>query len=378
MNHATQRMFDVLKASAAVAAMLSLTACGDKAADNPAPAATSAVTPAPTAPTPAPAPSPEPAPVATDPSAKLNVYIDCFNNTNERAHKAMQRYASWVKDMKVGPTGKERVIYGTYTVGDHFLNNCNKPVLDAAAEAPALAELDAAAKAYSSTVQAWGKSLEDADKYYSRENYKDDGMAQGKAMHADFVKNYEAFEAASKAFSNGLDAENDKRQLAELTAVEKAEGRKFNYWHMSSMMAAKQLVNVIEADQFDVDTATAKLKVYEDTMGSLQGFAKQPNADMPIAYTMDSDFETLLVTAKQRIRRVRDNTPYSTGEKMNLSNSGSAWMVDGSPARLIRDYNALIESSNRLHWIASDMEKSRVAQQLRGFFLSSPPPYPSG
>lgn len=114
------------------------------------------------------------------------------------------------------------------------------------------------------------------------------------------------------------------------------------------MMAAKQLVNAIEADKFDVDAATAKLKTYEEQMNSLGSYAKQPGADMPIAYTMDHDLETFLVTAKQRIRRVRDNTPYSAGEKMNLSGSG-AWMVDGSPARLIKDYNALIESSNRLH-----------------------------
>ena len=351
MPPATHRLFDVLKAAAAATALLGLAACGDKATDAPAPAPASAPAPAPVpaaAPTPAPTPAPAPAPVATDPSAKLNVYIDCYNNTNERAHKAMQRYASWVKDLKVGPTGKERVIYGTYTVGDHFLNSCNKPVLDAAAEAPALADLDNAAKAYSSTVQVWGKNLEDADKYYSRENYKDDAMAKGKAMHADFVQSYEAFEAASKAFSNALEAENDKRQLAELAAVEKAEGRKFSYWHMSTMMAAKQLVNVIEADKFDVDVAAAKLKAYEDQMNGLGTYAKQPDADMPIAYTMDHDLETFLVTAKQRIRRVRDNTPYSAGEKMNLSGSG-AWMVDGSPARLIKDYNSLIESSNRMH-----------------------------
>ena len=352
MTLATDRWMRVVQASAAAAALLTLTACGDKAADAPATAPAAAPAPAPVtapAPAPEPAPAPAPAPVAqTDPTAKLNVYIDCYNNTNERAQMAMQRYATWVKDLKVGPTGKERTVYGTYTVGDHFLANCGKPVLEAAAEAPALAGLDDAAKAYSAAVQTWGKTLEEADKYYSRENYKDDAMAQGKAMHADFVKNYESFDAASKAFSQALDAENDKRQAAELAAVEKAEGRKFRFWHMSTMAAAKQMVNVIEADKFDVDTANAKLKAFEDAMGGLEAYAKQPGADMPLVYTLNHEMETLLVTAKQRIRRVRDNTPYSAGEKMNLSGSG-AWMVDGSPARLIKDYNSLIQSSNNMH-----------------------------
>jgi len=38
--------------------------------------------------------------------------------------------------------------------------------------------------------------------------------------------------------------------------------------------------------------------------------------------------------------------PYSTGDKMMLS-AGSGWMVEGSPPRLLRDYNQLIEAYNR-------------------------------
>jgi hypothetical protein len=32
---------------------------------------------------------------------------------------------------------------------------------------------------------------------------------------------------------------------------------------------------------------------------------------------------------------------------MMLSNAGSGWMVEGSPPRLLRDYNQLVESYNR-------------------------------
>lgn len=329
----------------AAAALVSLVACGDKSAPTAeAPASSPAAASAPATPTPAPATAP-----AVDASAKLNVYIDCFNNTQERAHKAWERYTSWVKDVDAGPTGQEKVIYGTYTVSDHALAKCGQPMLDTAAAKPALPELDAAAKAYSETVTAWGKTLVEADKYYARENYKDDAMAQGKALHPELVSRYKAYNEATKALSIQLDVENDKRQLVQLAALEKAEGRKFNYWHMSTMLAAKQLVTLIEADTFDAAAAATKLKAYEDASAGLLAFAKEPNAQVPNMFTtMPSAYEELLVAAKQRVRRVRDNTPYSTGEKMNISN-GSGWMVEGSGDRVIREYNELVAASNRLN-----------------------------
>ena len=46
------------------------------------------------------------------------------------------------------------------------------------------------------------------------------------------------------------------------------------------------------------------------------------------------------------MRRIRDKVPYSQGDRMML-NSGGGWMVEGSPHRLLRDYNQLIEDYNR-------------------------------
>jgi len=59
-----------------------------------------------------------------------------------------------------------------------------------------------------------------------------------------------------------------------------------------------------------------------------------------------SSAKSYLVSAKQLMRRLRDKTPYSQGDRMML-NAGSGWMVEGSPQRLLRDYNQLIEAFNR-------------------------------
>ena len=53
-----------------------------------------------------------------------------------------------------------------------------------------------------------------------------------------------------------------------------------------------------------------------------------------------------LVTARQRMRRIRDKVPCSTGDKMMLSGQGSGWMVSGSPPRLTRDDSDLVGAYN--------------------------------
>src|SRR6187402_2103802 len=75
---------------------------------------------------------------------KINAYVGCINRLSERSYDSRARYFSWVG--KEGPTGKERIIYGTYTIYD--TSDCRKNVEKANALEPRDAELEAAASAY--------------------------------------------------------------------------------------------------------------------------------------------------------------------------------------------------------------------------------------
>jgi hypothetical protein len=259
----------------------------------------------------------------------------------------MRRYAGWV-DMKAGPTGKERNIHGVYTLSESDVKACGEPVAKAADAPLALPSLDAAAKAYSAAVQDLGASLAEADQYYSRQDYKDDAMAKGKAMHPQLAQHMQAFETAAKTFDRELGAENDKRQLARLAAVEKAEGRQFAYWHLASMIAARQLVGVVSEETFEVDAANDRLKAYEEAMQGLLDYTKTPDAKKPTMFSMmDKELEDFLVAAKNRIRRVRDKEPYRPGDQVQI-NANAGWMVRGTPDQVIREYNELIQASNRM------------------------------
>ena len=119
------------------------------------------------------------------------------------------------------------------------------------------------------------------------------------------------------------------------------------------MITAKQLLHVESADEGtpDLDKIQAKLAVYEAATNDLDQYAasgKESGIQAAFLPMLVSSAKEYLTTAKKLMRRIRDKTPYSTGEKMNLSNHMSGWMVEGSPPRLIRDYNELVGSFNRL------------------------------
>ena len=48
------------------------------------------------------------------PVAKMNAYVECVNRLSERSYESRKRYFSWAAPS--GPTGHERIIYGTYTI----------------------------------------------------------------------------------------------------------------------------------------------------------------------------------------------------------------------------------------------------------------------
>ena len=332
-----------------------LAACSDKQAENKpvsdnsgTPAATSAAT---STTTPSPAdnkPEPE-ANKEADASSKVQAYIQCYNSADKRGHDTIERYASWVKDMKAGPTGKERVVYGLYEISESTMQSCQKEIMAAVESQPALEPLDGTARHYLDAFVALADRVNEADKYYDRKDYEDDGFAKGKKMHAPLVQAMENFKAASSAFSDALEVENDKLLAQERDHVEKTEGRKLRYWRMLTMAEAKQLTNIIAEEKFDIDKATAKLAEFEKAADELAAYAKDHKDELPTMWSMmDSSIESFRIAAKERVRRVRDKKSYSQSEIMRL-NGSSGWTVDGSAEKLVRQYNELVGRSNSTH-----------------------------
>jgi hypothetical protein len=274
---------------------------------------------------------------------KINDYIGCLNRLSGRAFDARERYFSWVSPK--GPTGKERIIYGTYTIYDTA--DCKAGVEKANALEPRDADIEAAASAYVTAVVALEPLLKEADDYYTQENYKDDKMAKGKAMHPRLIAAWAAFTTADTNLRDRIDIIQDKMDLEKLAEIEKSEGRKDRYYIQSLMISAKHLMRAQSSEKAKLPKFSDAVSDYEAKTKAAEDYARDNAGNSKMGSMFVSSAKAYLVTAKQLMRRVRDKVPYSSGERMMLNSGGGEWMVEGSPARMLRDYNELVESYNR-------------------------------
>ena len=111
------------------------------------------------------------------------------------------------------------------------------------------------------------------------------------------------------------------------------------------MLSGKRLMRVQTASQPDLAAMSKALEDYEAILKATETYAAV-NKGSKISSGFVNTAKSYLTTAKQLMRRVRDKVPYSQGDRMMLD-AGGGWMVEGSPARLTRDYNQLVESYNR-------------------------------
>jgi hypothetical protein len=253
---------------------------------------------------------------------KLNAYVGCINRLSERSYESRNRYFSWAK--KTGPTGKERIIYGTYTIYD--TTDCKKNVEKANALKPRDATLESAASAYADAVGKLEPLLKEADDYYEQENYKDDKMAKGKALHPRLVAAWDAFAGADKTLRTGVEAIKDKRAAEQLAAIEAKEGRKVHYHIEALMIRAKRLLRAEDADKPDIAAITQALTEYETTVKAAED-ASGKDGDAKLGSFFMNNAKSYLTSAKQphpRSCALQPGRPHDAWRRWRLDGRGLA------------------------------------------------------
>jgi hypothetical protein len=281
--------------------------------------------------------------------SKLGEYISCMNNTSKRVVDSRNRYLSWIKDENVGPTGKERNIYGLYTIN---ADSCFQALDRAQPMPPALPEVESAAAEYKRALQELDPIVKDANKYYEQQDYKDDKLAKGKALHPQLLGAFAKFEQVNRGFAERVTTLNDSVNARQLKRLEKDPARKLQYLSQRSLNEAKALISltdVAELKELDQQKYDVALQTYDKTLTELEQYAETHKAEADRVMMFSSYISSckdFLKSAKELLRRKRDNKDFNK----EFFSKSSPQLVDGHPAQVVDKYNRMIGDSNGLRY----------------------------
>jgi len=273
-------------------------------------------------------------------SEKTNLYIkQCVNNYSNSVIDSYRRYASWLKDIERGPTGRESIVYGLYDIHSDG-QDCVDAIKKAKGMNPELPEAEAAAEKYADALKQAVKQIKAIYPYYDHEDYKDDGFQKGKEAHAALLTAFRNFEAANKSFDAQVDKLEDQVAQKNLDELKDDPSKKFDYAIVQTGVKAKKIVKFVTSSEFfqnNIDELQPMIEDFEKAVNDLKSAADQ----RPLASFYVSACDDFLKAAKELMRRVRDKKPF-TGMERSWVGTSSGWMVEGSPDKLLHQYNEMV------------------------------------
>jgi hypothetical protein len=280
---------------------------------------------------------------------KLGEYINCMNGTSKRVVDSRNRYLSWIDDEKIGPTGKERIVYGLYDIN---ASTCFPSLDRAKTQPPSLPEVESAAAEYRKALEELDPLVKQANKYYDQKDYKDDKMAKGKQLHQELMNAFAKFEQVSKGFEERVISLNDGVNARQFARLEKDPSRRLQYLSQKSLNEAKALIkltDIAELKELDLQKYDVALQAYDKSLTDLEQYAQSHKAEVDKTMMFSSYVSSssdFLKSAKELLRRKKDNKDFNK----EFFSKSSPSMVDGHPAQVVEKYNRMVNSSNNLRY----------------------------
>jgi len=274
---------------------------------------------------------------------KSNLYIsECFNKYSNRIVESYNRYSMWVKNMDAGPTGKETLVYGLYDVsGDG--SDCERAVASAKLLDPDLPDVEESADKYVDSLKEVVSQIKGIYNYYEQEDYKDDNFAKGKEAHPALVAAFKEFKTANEDFSNAVDKLEDQVAEQEMARLKEDPGKEYEYYVVESGVKAKKIKSLLQTKGFEEISADEMSPLIEDFEKTIASLKNSPGSKKSSYDSYAKSCEDFSKASKEMMRRIRDGKKFSDSDRQLMS-SGAGWMVEGSPAKVIKAYNDMIQA----------------------------------
>jgi hypothetical protein len=273
---------------------------------------------------------------------KLQGYIECLNGASRDASRSKNNYLRQV-DPEKGPTPKLSSVY----VSEITTEYCVKALDKVQPLKPELPEIQTAATEYKAALEALAPIAKTLHQYYDRKDFKDDKFAKGQELHPKFMAALTTFEKANKTLDERVTTLNEQVGQRHLARLKNRADRKLEYLVEKSVDDAKKLVKLVDVeslDKLDANTYSAALTAYETSYTEFDTFATANKAEtdkVSMLSIFKSAAEDYLKASKELMRRKRDNKDFA-------KESGHPEHMDGHPAKVVKEFNQLVDRSNSL------------------------------
>ncbi len=297
-------------------------------------------------------PTPSPAAVPPDDAAigeLLNPYIELLNRHSQPAFQSRETYLSAVDRTagpRMGPGAARIVVIATKAPA------AVEPVDAGAAQVEGLA---AAGLAYVTSVERLHELTTEAHIYYESGAWRRDELGLGRALHEPLVAGYDSVVSADARLRAVIERENGALQSRRLQSAHKKHGRTLPFLTRRLLAVSKPVVaaaNVDTVQDLNPQSMTAMLRTLRAASAELVAYvAKHPAEASAVAglkalMRRTAAFET---SAGRLLKRRRQGLQFSRTERQVIR-AGSADAVEGHPARVVEEFNDLIDASNSLYF----------------------------
>lgn len=286
--------------------------------------------------------------------AKLAPFVECINGvdgiwrgTYDRYHTA---YESQLANGRAFWNLQTRFTLAQH--GDQYAiaKNCVEGLKTGEKSGQADPELDPIGADYAQALQQLIPLVQEVDTYYSQGDYKDDGMAKGKALQSQIEPLFKTFFDNSDRIHRIVASRNLAIERQVLAAMEQRNGKDI-WWHTENvMLEARTTIDAIDLlnaqDRLTGENLQPLETAYQQALDAAKAYgeanrttSENKTAADPFWFYLEPNASTLLTNVKA-LRRDMDKSKSADIER-NYNN-----MINGFN-RLVTEYNRRNQARNR-------------------------------
>ena len=254
---------------------------------------------------------------------KLQPFVHCMNNVTHKIALMVRPYHELYAKVSRDPVGassennffwKEYQYSGSLFMGSSAVKDCAAGLAEAAKSPPADATLDKLATTFADDLNQFMALAPKVEAYYDDHDFRDDKMAQGRAMNAEYDPLLRRLLADTHATFVEVGNRNVVLEQHRVDAIEAHDGRHLRWEANAFMLRARLTLRALSAlvasHSFSKDAVLAQVTPLEQRYDEAKAYAaahpEENNDQMNLWSEIASYAEDFVLAAKEARRDATD------------------------------------------------------------------------